>query len=59
MLTPPKQGNVVKEFMIGNTTIKICDDYYRDKTPEDIEKILMNISQMAYNFLSASGNSSK
>lgn len=32
-------GNVVAEYMIGNTKIKICDDAYRDKTPEDYRKM--------------------
>lgn len=37
-------GNVVKEFKIGNTQIKICDDYCRDKTPEDVKRILEKIA---------------
>lgn len=30
---------VVKDYYIGNTRIIICDDAYRDKTPEEIEKL--------------------
>ncbi|PKL00088.1 MAG: hypothetical protein CVV56_07965 [Tenericutes bacterium HGW-Tenericutes-1] len=56
MPSPPVIGNVVKEFMIGNTTIKICDDSYRDKTKEDVDRILMNISRNAYEFLNAQAN---
>lgn len=41
-------GNVVQEYKIGNTTIKICDDAYRDKTPEDIKKILDRINATAW-----------
>lgn len=26
----------VEEFKIGNTNVKIADDYCRDKTPEDV-----------------------
>lgn len=39
---------VVEEYKIGNTTIKICDDAYRDKTPEDIKKILERINVIAW-----------
>ena len=38
------EGNVVKDFKIGNTRIKICDDYCRDKTPEDVQAILDRIA---------------
>lgn len=45
-------GNIVEEFTIGNTRIKICDDYCRDKTPEDVEAILKRIAQIAQPALS-------
>lgn len=38
-------GNVVEEFMIGNTKVRICDDYCRDKTPEEVDAILKNIAE--------------
>ena len=38
-------GNVVEEFKIGNTKVRICDDYCRDKTPEDVDAILKNIAE--------------
>ena len=38
------EGNVVKDFKIGNTRIKICDDYCRDKTPKDVQAILDRIA---------------
>jgi len=38
-------GNVVKEFMIENTRIKICDDYCKDRTPEEVEDILRGIAR--------------
>ena len=47
MMKPPEIGNVVKEFYIGKTKVKICDDYCRDKTPEDVEKILNRIAERA------------
>jgi hypothetical protein len=47
------QGNVVKEFTIGNTKIKICDDYCRDKKDEDVQAILDRIASQAQPKLSA------
>ena len=32
--------HIVRDFMIGNTRIKIADNYCRDKTPEDVQRIL-------------------
>lgn len=42
-----EQGNVVKKFSIGNTRVKICDDYCRDRTSADIEQILERIARRA------------
>ncbi len=42
-----KQGNVVKEILVENTKVKICDDFCRDRTPEEIEKILSKIAEHA------------
>lgn len=36
--------NTIETYKIGNTTIKICDDAYKDKTPEDIQTILKRIT---------------
>lgn len=52
MLTPPKLGNVVQEFTIGNTRVKICDDFCRDRTPEDVDAILARIAKRAIGPLS-------
>ncbi len=41
-------GNVVCDFYIGDTHAIICDDYCRDKTKEQIDKILARIAEMAY-----------
>ena len=38
------EGNVVKDFLIGNTRIKICDDYCRDTTSEAVQAILTRIA---------------
>ena len=47
------KGNVVREFKIGNTRIKICDNAYRDKTPSDVEAILSRIAARAQEQLTA------
>lgn len=41
------QGEVVKDFKVGNTRIKINDAYCRDKTPADVEAILAGIASRA------------
>lgn len=50
-------GNVVKEFNIGNTRVKICDDYCRGKTSQEVEAILRWIAQMAIGPLTVAANS--
>lgn len=40
-------GNIVKSFKIGNTSLKICDDYCRSKTPEEVQVILNRIARRA------------
>lgn len=39
--------HIVRDFTVGNTRIKIADDCCRDKTPEDVQRILKEIAQMA------------
>ena len=46
-------GNVVKEFSIGNTKVKICDDYCRNKSQAEIEEILRRIAKNALGQLNA------
>ena len=41
------KGHVVKEFMLGNTHVKICDDYCRDRTPDEVKAILDRIADNA------------
>lgn len=44
-----EDGNVVMEFTNpSGARIKICDDYCRDKTPEDVQRILDNIARITY-----------
>lgn len=38
---------IVEEYMIGNTTIKIADDYYKDRTDAEIQAILDRIAANA------------
>lgn len=45
-------GNVVKEFNIGNTRVKICDDYCRSKTATEVAEILARIAKIAIEPLS-------
>lgn len=47
---PISKGNLVEEFKLGNTRIKIYDSAYIDKTPEDIERILQNIANITLRY---------
>lgn len=40
--------NIVEEYKIGNTTIKICDAAYKDKTPEEIKRILDRLTAVGW-----------
>ncbi|MBQ8331090.1 MAG: hypothetical protein IJX94_01155 [Clostridia bacterium] len=51
-------GNVVREFTIGQTRIKICDDHCRNKTKQDVEEILRRIAKNAIGPLSVAINNS-
>lgn len=48
---PLPDGHVVKDYYIGHTHILICDDYYRDKTPEELEAVRERISKKCYDLL--------
>ncbi|NLI59581.1 MAG: hypothetical protein GX387_13945 [Clostridium sp.] len=39
-------GNLVEEYKIGNTRIKIYDSAYVGKTNEDIDKIMRRIAEI-------------
>lgn len=53
MAAGAETGNVVREFSIGNTRVRICDDYCRDRTREDVELILQRIARRALEQFSA------
>jgi len=44
---PFDEGNVVMEKKIGNSRVMICDDYCRDRTPEEVDAILKRIAKRA------------
>lgn len=37
---------IVKEYKFGNTIVKVHDDAYKDKTQEDIDRILRRIEEI-------------
>ena len=37
------EGNCVAVYNIEGTIVRVCDDYYRDKTPEDVQQTLNNM----------------
>lgn len=41
------RGNVVATAVYGNTVVRICDDYCRDRAPEDVRDILGRIARRA------------
>lgn len=51
--TLTEEPHIVRDFMIGNTRIKIADNYCRDKTPEGVQEILKQIAINAQAALTA------
>lgn len=47
------QPNVVRDYYIGNTRIKIADNYCASKTADDVRRILQEIARKAQRSLSA------
>ena len=45
-------ANVVRDFTIGNTRIKIADDYCK-KTASEVEQVLRNIARQAQRHIGA------
>jgi hypothetical protein len=43
------EGNCVAVYNFDNTIVRVCDDYYRDKTPADIQQTLDNIRDIYIN----------
>ena len=42
-----KEGNVIDRFTLGNIKVKICDDYCRNKTQWEVDKIIKRITKIA------------
>lgn len=47
------QPNIVRDYYIGNTHIKIADNYCANKTAEDVKRILRDVARKAQRSLSA------
>lgn len=45
--------NIVRDFTIGNTRIRIADDCCRDRTPEDVTRILREIARTTQEYITA------
>ena len=41
-----REGNCVAVYKFGSTTVRVCDDYYRDKTQEEIDQVIWNIEEI-------------
>ena len=41
-------GHVVEDYMQGNVMVRICDDYCKDKTKNEIRATLRRIEQLAW-----------
>ena len=48
---------IVKDYKIGNTSVKISDDYCSSKSDEDVERILHHIAVSAYRHFNAEAES--
>jgi len=44
-----KQKTAVKEYLIDNTKVKICNDYFINKSPEEVDELIQNCTQIACN----------
>lgn len=51
--------NVVRDFRIGNTRIKIADNYCRNKTACEVEWILKSIAEQAQRQFNAAATAGK
>lgn len=40
-----KKDSTVKEMKIGNSSISIADDFFRDKTQDEVDRIIKELSQ--------------
>lgn len=51
--------HVVRDFQIGNTRIKIADNYCKNKTACDVERILKQIAEQAQRQFNAAATAGK
>lgn len=52
MTAETDKPNIVKDFSIGNTRIKIADNYCSSRTPDEIRAILRRITRNAQEHIS-------
>ena len=50
-------GNIVRDYYSGNTHIKVADDYYRNKSEEEIERILRDVAAIVQRAMSNASES--
>ena len=55
MLEAKQSGNVVEDFTIGNTRIKICDDFCRTRTSGEVKEILNRVARRTVGSLTTAG----
>jgi len=53
VLEAKQSGNVVEDFTIGNTRIKICDDFCRTRTSGEVKEILNRVARRTVGSLTA------
>jgi hypothetical protein len=53
VLEARQSGNVVEDFTIGNTRIKICDDFCRTRTSGEVKEILDRVARRTVGSLTA------
>lgn len=53
MLEAKQSGNVVEDFTIGNTRIKICDDFCRTRASGEVKEILNRVARRTVGSLAA------
>ncbi|NLM63643.1 MAG: hypothetical protein GX190_04965 [Mollicutes bacterium] len=49
-----KENNIVEEFKLGNTKIKICDDYCYNCVSSEVKDILIQMARRALEHFMAS-----
>ncbi len=47
----PIEGNIVEEYLIGNTRVYISDAYFINNTPEDNQRVLDAAARASLNII--------